>query len=379
MSFLVQSGIKLSQKSGKLDTVEGDGPVQCYHVDKDRDERLGFAMSKYNLNYIFDTEDTRDYKFRDTLKFSIDPTGLPSQIDLRGQWGDILDQGSLGSCVSHSVVYQLRYLIKKSTGKTPLMSRLFIYYNGRVVQNFPINQDTGLTMRGGFQSVTAYGAADESLWPYSVSRFATKAPDSVYNVAKGNKTLAYYSVAQNLNEIKKCLKDGYAVSFGIALYDSFMSSSVAQTGQVPVPNKNSERRVGGHAMTIVGYNDSTQRFIVANQWSRGWGDNGYCYIPYSMLLDSDTTGDLWTPRSYSAGGVTPTPVPSPTPAPAPSPKPAPTPAPAPGNVVVWAPDIQYQRGQQVSYMGGIYRCNISHKSISSWTPSAVPALWIKIG
>ena len=250
MSILVKHGIKLNSVSAKKDEVDTSGSVTCYHLDADRDEKLGYAMSKYNLNYIFDKKDERDLKFKGILLKDIDPAFLPPSVDLRAQWGDIHDQGDIGSCVSNSVSYQLRHLLRKTTGRAINMSRLFIYYNGRVLSGYPTNEDTGLTMRNGFRSVTSYGVPEENLWPYVTYDYTKKPSDPAYKSAANNKNLAYYSVAQNLLEMKKCLKDEFAISFGITLFNSFMSSAVARTGIVPMPDVAKEQRVGGHAMTI---------------------------------------------------------------------------------------------------------------------------------
>ena len=40
-----------------------------------------------------------------------------------------------------------------------------------------------------------------------------------------------------------------------------------------------EKRKGGHAMTVVGYNKIG--FIIRNSWGPYWGDMGYCNYPYS--------------------------------------------------------------------------------------------------
>ena len=34
---------------------------------------------------------------------------------------------------------------------------------------------------------------------------------------------------------------------------------------------------------VVGYNDSTQRFIVRNSWVKQWGMKGYFTMPYVYL------------------------------------------------------------------------------------------------
>ena len=367
MAFLVQQGINLNPESGKEDEVIQGSAVRCFHVDRDRDSDLGYALSQYNLNYVFDKKDDRDLKLKGTLLKAIDPKSLPASIDLRPQWGDILDQGTLGSCVSHSAVYQLRYLMRKMTGKFRSFSRLFIYYNGRLVGKYPLDRDTGLTMRAGFQSIVAYGAADEALWPYSIAKFALRAPNNVYEAAADKKSLMYYAVAQDLNEMKKCLKDGFPISFGLTLFESFMAATTAATGKIPLPDQSRERRVGGHAMTVVGYNDSIKCFTVANQWGRGWGDKGFCYIPYSLLLDKKLCGDFWTARAFSK--------PVKAAAPPKDLQQLPPVSEDTNSVPLWAPQIKYTKGTRVHYLGANFTCLHDHKSLSIWPPHMVPALW----
>jgi hypothetical protein len=258
--------------------------------------------------------------------------------------------------------------LKKETNVVKNFSRLYIYYNGRVLLNYPVDKDTGLTLRTGYQSVATKGSVEESLFPYVISQFSLKPPQSVYDIGMKNTSITYYSVNQNINEMKQCLSDGYAISFGMAVYSSFMSSDVARTGVVPVPNKSTEQRVGGHAITIVGYDDSRNSFIVVNSWGRNWGLAGFCYIPYQVILDPDLCGDFWTPRNYSFNSNVPVPVPNPTPNPVPTPTPTP-------NINNWAPNVQYNRGDIVMYYNIKYQCTLSHRSLTVWAPPFVPTLW----
>ena len=41
---------------------------------------------------------------------------------------------------------------------------------------------------------------------------------------------------------------------------------------------------GGHAFTIVGYDDRTKVFKFINSWSTSWGDGGYGYLTYDTFL-----------------------------------------------------------------------------------------------
>jgi len=48
---------------------------------------------------------------------------------------------------------------------------------------------------------------------------------------------------------------------------------------------------GGHAILIVGYDDTNKRFHVKNSWGTGWGGGGFFYIAYSELNSVVQFGD----------------------------------------------------------------------------------------
>ena len=50
---------------------------------------------------------------------------------------------------------------------------------------------------------------------------------------------------------------------------------------------------GGHAVLLVGYDDTGQYFIVKNSWGTGWGEAGYFKIAYSELKSLVEFG-YWT-------------------------------------------------------------------------------------
>jgi hypothetical protein len=53
------------------------------------------------------------------------------------------------------------------------------------------------------------------------------------------------------------------------------------------------KRVGGHLVALVGYDDATQSWLVKNSWGTHWGDNGWFHMGYdeSMFIDGCYGGE----------------------------------------------------------------------------------------
>jgi hypothetical protein len=49
-------------------------------------------------------------------------------------------------------------------------------------------------------------------------------------------------------------------------------------------------KFNGHIMTIVGYDDNDETFIISNSWGDYWGDNGYFYMDYEFFNNKNP---LW--------------------------------------------------------------------------------------
>lgn len=298
MQLLIQRGLKATEGQVINFQRAGDSPVISKVIDTERDDQVGISISKYNLNYVFQPKDPRDKLFKNVFPVK-DVAQLPAKVDLaQDGWGTILDQGELGSCVSNSVAYCIRYVRQKEKLSVFDPSRLYIYYYGRLVEGDPIREDTGLYIRTGFQSVQKYSVCSERNWPYIIAKFVEEPNKYAQNAAKQHKTFQYLAVGQTLPELKSCLADGYPVSFGMTVFESFMSTYVATTGKVPVPKFDAEQQVGGHALTIIGYDDSINCFKIVNSWSDSWGEKGFCYIPYDYILNSTYVNDFWTPRVF---------------------------------------------------------------------------------
>jgi C1A family cysteine protease len=176
-------------------------------------------------------------------------------------------------------------------------SRLFIYYNERVMEG-TVESDSGAQIRDGIKSVSHLGDCPEQDCPYDISKFAQRPSAKAYKEALKYKAVSYSRLVPTLNQLQGCLASGYPFVFGFTVYESFESQEVANTGLVPMP-ASSEPVLGGHAVLAVGYDDAAQRFIVRNSWGRDWGQQGYFTMPYPYLTSSSLSDDFWTIRLIS--------------------------------------------------------------------------------
>jgi C1A family cysteine protease len=230
--------------------------------------------------------------FRD-LKFSIAPNvTLPEKVDMRDKYDLIYDQGQLGSCTANATAMAYDYERIKQGLKPIAPSRLFIYYNERVLSNH-VNLDSGAYLRDGIKALSKLGVCPEAMWPYDTSKFKRKPTKKCYDNALPNVIKTYLRIDNTvLTNIKTVLASGYGFVLGIAVYESFTSDDVKETGFVPMPST-SESLIGGHAVYCLGYDDSLKCLIIRNSWGPDWGDKGHFYLPYEYATNPSLATDYW--------------------------------------------------------------------------------------
>lgn len=239
------------------------------------------------FGWVPDTPDQRDILFKLPKKIK----KLPEKVDLREKDLPLFDQGSLGSCTANAISVAFAFNLIKQNQPFFIPSRLFIYYNTRVLEG-NADKDSGATLRNTVKSINKVGLCEEQFWPYDISKFKNKPTTTSYKDAEGNKAIKYERLSRSLYDFKSCLAAGYPFICGFSVYDSFQSREVAKTGKMPMPGPD-ETLLGGHAVAVVGYDDEMQCFIVRNSWGVKWGDKGHFYMPYEYLLKRNLSGDFW--------------------------------------------------------------------------------------
>jgi C1A family cysteine protease len=93
-------------------------------------------------------------------------------------------------------------------------------------------------------------------------------------------------------DIRTALAAGYAVVFGTPVSNSIFNAEPGKPLGPPI----GEEIIGGHAMTVVGYQPGiawgSTNFDVVNSWGPDFCDNGYLLMTDTYLAWSETS-DLW--------------------------------------------------------------------------------------
>ena len=127
------------------------------------------------------------------------------------------------------------------------------------------------------------GLPEEAAYPYTATNGNCASALEGWQ-ANAYKIGSYGSVKKDLNAIKQAIAKYGGLPTAMMVYEDFMHYKSGVYSYV------SGKRLGGHAIFLVGYNDAEKYFIVKNSWSEKWGENGYFNIAYSEMTNSISFG-----------------------------------------------------------------------------------------
>jgi C1A family cysteine protease len=229
----------------------------------------------------------------------------PPLVDLRhsGHIPVIEDQGQLGSCTAFGTLAAFNYLNHLEFGEFTEPSHLFQYYNARLLEG-TTSEDSGATIRDAVKAAVKFGEVPEATLPYNVAHYRSKPAQALYDNAQKHKVTQYLRVENDsrhggLTHLTTCLAAGHPVIFGATLYESFENPGPDANAVIHMPPPG-EGVLGGHCQLIVGYDMHRRLFLVRNSWGTGWADNGYEWMPFDYLLNTDLATDFWTLRQLAS-------------------------------------------------------------------------------
>ena len=222
--------------------------------------------------------------------------GVPERVDLRQFCSPVEHQGQTNSCVANAVVGALElHQVKAGMAVTDL-SRLFVYYNARVVSGRQ-HIDGGTLVHHAMAALLAHGCCEARLWPFQPINVNSPPTQNCYANAKHHEAIQF-ARAPHGDAALSVLAEGVPIVFGMfAPLEYYVAA--AQTGTMPRPDQIRARpQPAGHAMLIVGYDLADRTYLVRNSFGTEFAENGYFKLPFETL-------DVWgSPEEFWAiGGI----------------------------------------------------------------------------
>lgn len=313
-------------------------------------------------------------------------TQPPSSVNLRKDHAqlasEIYDQGDTGSCTANAAAaafwYEEKAGRRASVWGSAGPSRLFIYWlarGGYQNDNHDIQDvsDSGSNSRDAMRGIATVGACSEDDCPFvkfaeiehdvssitpklesskyddevtrRIGNIVNKKPsDAAFSNAAPHKITSYYRLDPDrpdaddgklnksqkdnigvtlLENLKKCLTEGFPVAFGFwyylpggKMFDKAKKPFVLKDvwnmpnskfprhtfpGDLPdelrIKNDKGENMQPGHSVLAIGFDESRQQVLVQNSWGNTWSGDGTFWMPYAWITDFAATNDFWTIRT----------------------------------------------------------------------------------
>lgn len=267
-------------------------------------------------------------KNKNTKEFSIPKTRgiseFPKAVSLKDYYPEVGDQGFYGTCTAWATTYAsftaLKNIKNNRLGNTlkeeECFSPQFTY--DLIKRETDDNCSDGSKIYTALDLIKRIGSLSLSEYPYNCNilndgkgierlknnpSYETKF-NEIISSANKNRLEDFIDLGRTnvVEKIKYALNNKYPVIISIWDYGN-LEANLGKDSWVP---ENLESNTGGHAISLVSYNDDKNggSFEIMNSWGKEWGNSGYCWIRYSdlekVIGDAYALTDIKTQSDISA-------------------------------------------------------------------------------
>ena len=235
------------------------------------------------MNFIFNakqpTQDNRDYIFENVRIASY---GTNNTCDYRNELLPVRNQGSQGTCYAQTAACVKEWQEKKREYFSPqFIYNNRDYWNNNKQDGEDINEDYGMEGRDVMKILRKRGICEEKLYPYGKIEQVNDIDTSIIANAKKNIIIGYAKIT-TLQGLKESLMDNGPCLIAFPVYNHSL--------EMWIKGEN-DTLLGGHAMTVVGYNNQMEHFVIRNSWGEDWGDKGHTFYKFK---DWGSHWECWT-------------------------------------------------------------------------------------
>ena len=232
---------------------------------------------------------------------------LPESIDLTRSFPLPGEQGRQPSCVGWATAYALKsYQEAIDQGWLPDTEER--QFSPTIVYNQIKLSGGGAHFLDAFDVLIEQGAVSLSEFPY------VEDDDSVLPNAAQKQKASPFRIAtwrrvnpQSKAEVKGQLAANFPVLIGAIVGTAFSQHFGTGTFALP-PNETVDG--SGHAMCVVGYDNSLKSYRVMNSWGTDWGDSGFAWIEYDtfsrIVREAYVAQDITMPATDKVMPLSPT-------------------------------------------------------------------------
>ncbi|MBN9618915.1 MAG: C1 family peptidase [Actinobacteria bacterium] len=211
-------------------------------------------------------------------------TSVPSSYSLENYALTPGDQGQVGSCVTWATGYSGYGILMNEQGISGApMAPMYIY--SQIVAKYDNGQDNGTEASIALPMEQQQGIDTQSDYYQGTTDYQDQ-PTAAEKANAANYKLSGFSDLTTSGDlqtnIESAIASGLPVAIGFEVRSSFENLNSSNYNYNP---SRSESALGGHEVTIVGY-DSTG-VTIENSGGTSWGDDGFFTAPWSFVLGSD--------------------------------------------------------------------------------------------